>query len=255
MGGAVYDKIGVGYTIVRRPDPRIDTRIWVALGDASRIVNVGAGAGSYERVDRVSVAVEPSVEMIDQRPAGRCPVVRALAEELPFADNVFDGAMALLTVHHWLDPRRGLSELRRVTVGPVVVFTFDTAVHNRSWLAEYLPEAADLDADHLDPTEIAEALGGGRVEIIPIPHDCIDGFAQAYWRRPRAYLEPAVRAGISSFARLPDDVVQPAISRLRSDLETGRWAQRNGHLLTLKELDVGFRLVVSPASLHVPGAR
>jgi SAM-dependent methyltransferase len=244
MGDAVYDRIGVGYSAVRRPDPRIEARIRGALGTVASVLNVGAGTGSYEPTDVRVVAVEPSVEMIQQRRPGAAPVVRASAERLPFDEASFDGAMAILTVHHWSDPLVGLAELRRVTVGPIVVLTFDKPVHDGMWLDDYLPEALELDLDLLDSSAIAAALGGGRVEVVPVPHDCIDGFAHANWRRPERYLDPAVRAGISTFARLPDSVVLPAMDRLRADLESGGWADEHADLLDRDEIDAGYRLVV-----------
>ena len=243
----VYDEIGRGYAEVRRPDPRIETRLRAALGGARRVVNVGAGAGSYEPVDREVVAVEPSAAMVAQRPAGSAPVVRAAAGALPFGDGVFDGALALLTVHHWPDPVAGLQELRRVTVGPVVVFTFDKPVHDRQWLvAEYLPAMADLDPGLPTSDRIAEALGGGRVEVLPVPADCTDGFCHAWWRRPDAYLDPAVRAGISGIARLPAAMVDEAMARLAADLAGGAWHARHADLLARDELDAGYRLVIAP---------
>jgi SAM-dependent methyltransferase len=244
MGDAVYDRIGVGYSAVRRPDPRIEARIRAALGEARTVLNVGAGTGSYEPTDALVTAVEPSREMIDQRAPGAAPVVRAVAERLPFAGASFDAAMAVLTVHHWSDPLAGLAELRRVAAGPIVVLTFDKPVHDAMWLDDYLPEALDLDRDMLDSAAIAHALGGGRVEVVPVPHDCVDGFAHANWRRPERYLDPAVRAGISTFARLPDTVVVPAMERLRLDIESGRWADEHADLLQLEEVDAGFRLAI-----------
>lgn len=243
---AVYDHIGVGYTAVRGPDPRIEARIVAALAGAESILDVGAGTGSYEPPGRVLAAVEPSMQMIGQRAAGAAPAVRGVAEALPFPDRCFDAGLALLTVHHWTDAVAGLAELRRVVEGPIVVFTFDKAVHDRVWLTEYIPEMRDLDPDHLDSTAIADALGGGIVEVVPVPHDCLDGFAHAYWRRPSAYLDPAVRAGISSLARLPDEVVLPAVGRLRADIDDGTWSERHAELLDRDELDAGFRLVISP---------
>jgi SAM-dependent methyltransferase len=245
MSGPIYDTIGEGYTAVRRSDPRIEARLWSALGGAHRVLNVGAGAASYEPADRVVFAVEPSPRMLGQRPPSAAPAVRAVAEELPFADGAFDATLAVLTVHHWTDPAKGLSEVRRVTRGPVVVLTFDKAVHDAVWLTEYLPEMVALDHHHLDSSAIAERLGGGRVEELLVPHDCTDGFAHAYWRHPEAYLDPAVRAGISSIARLPDEVVDRAVAKLRADLESGVWAERYPDLLTLAELDAGFRIVVA----------
>ncbi len=196
---ATYDSIGVGYAQVRQPDPRIAKQIAASLGSARRVLNVGAGAGSYEPADRVVVALEPSHRMIEQRPPETSRlVIRGMAGELPFPDRSFDAAMALLTLHHWPDPVAGLREMRRVTTGPIVVFTFDYAVHSAQWLVtEYLPSMLELDTDVPSPSAIADALGGGEVITLPVPHDCTDGFCHAWWRRPDAYLDPSVRAGIS----------------------------------------------------------
>jgi SAM-dependent methyltransferase len=246
-GEPLYDRIGIGYSAVRTADARIEARTHAALGAASTVLNVGAGSGSYEPSDRQVVAVEPAEAMIAQRPVGTTSVVRAVAERLPFPDGCFEAAMGVLTVHHWPDPLAGLGELRRVTRGPVAVLTFDKEVHDAPWLIDdYLPGAVDLDGDVLTSTEIVTALGGGRVETVPVPHDCVDGFAHAWWRRPAAYLDPAVRAGISCIARLPADEVDAAMARLARDLEDGTWHDRHGHLLSLGEIDAGYRLAVSP---------
>jgi hypothetical protein len=242
----IYERIGVGYRGTRRPDPRIERRLHEALGDAALILNVGAGTGSYEPTDRRVVGVEPSAVMIRQRATDAAATVRGVAEHLPFADATFDGAMALLTVHHWVDPIAGLAEVRRVTAGPIVVFTFDMAVHLEQWLiTDYLPEMAVLDANVPTPAEIAKALGGGTVEVIAVPHDCVDGFCHAWWRRPHAYLEPEVRAGISGIARLPDAIVDRAMARLADDLETGEWQRAHADLLALDEIDAGYRIVIA----------
>jgi SAM-dependent methyltransferase len=248
MAGALYDEIGVGYADVRRPDPRIATRLHGALGDAQHVLDVGAGTGSYEPRDRGVVAVDPSPAMIGQRPAASAPVLRAVADALPFPDGAFDAAMATLTIHHWPDPVRGLREVRRVTTGRLVVLTFDHQVHASQWLVvDYLPEMASLDRHLPSAEELAAALGGGVVEVVPVPFDCTDGFCHAWWRRPEAYLDPRVRAGISGIARLPQDVVRRATRELASDLEHGRWHERHADLLGRAEIDAGYRLVVVPA--------
>lgn len=246
-GGHVYDRIGRTYTTTRRPDPRIEARLHAPLGRAEPVLNVGAGTGSYEPTDRAVVAVEPSGEMVAQRRPGSAPVARALAGALPFADATFAAALALLTVHHWPDPRAGLAELRRVTTGPVVVFTFDKEAHD-PWLIEYLPGMARLDAHHLTAAEIADALGGGTVEVLEVPHDCVDGFCNAWWRRPHAYLDPEVRAGISAIARLEAEEVADGMARLAADLESGAWHRRHADLLDRTSIDGGYRLVVSPGT-------
>jgi SAM-dependent methyltransferase len=240
-----YDAIGLGYTSYRRPDPRIAAQIWAAVGDAARIVNVGAGAGSYERSDRAIVAVEPSAVMVSQRTGGT-PVVRASAEHLPFPDDSFDVALALMTVHHWKDPRGGLSELRRVAPRQVV-FTFDPDIHNRLWVfEEYVPAALDL-PDQTPLAAVVEALGAERVrvEMVPTPFDCADGFGSAYWRRPERYLSPEVRANISAFARLDSSLVDAGMAQLERDLLSGAWQERHGGLMEKDAIDAGLRLVVA----------
>lgn len=241
---AAYDTIGIDYARLRQPDPRIAARIEAALGNARTVLNVGAGTGSYEPVDRAVTALEPSAEMIRQRPAGAAPAVRGLAETLPFPDQSFDAAMAVLTVHHWTDQRRGLAELRRVSRGPIVILTYDPAFRG-FWLADdYLPALTALDEAKMPPLSLyREVLGEVLIEPVPIPHDCRDGFLCAYWRRPAAYLDPRLRAAMSSF-HLIGDVSEP-IARLEADLASGAWQARHGHLLEREELDLGYRLVVA----------
>ena len=240
-----YAALGVGYAKLRRPDPRIATLITDALGDAGSVVNVGAGTGSYEPTDRRVVAVEPSSTMIQQRPAGSAAAVKAYAEDLPFDDKVFDVGLAILTVHHWRDPDKGLAELRRVSRRQVMM-TWDPIEVSRMWLiADYLPEIAATEKSLVTLSQIAAALAPASVRTILVPWDCSDGFLAAYWRRPHAYLEDDVRAGASGFAGLPRAVVERGMKRLRDDLRTGRWHTRNRDLLNRSALDVGYRLVVS----------
>lgn len=249
-----YDTIGRSYAHHRRPDPRIAARIAAALGDARSVLNVGAGAGSYEPADRDVVALEPSSVMIAQRPAGAAPAVRASAEAQPFARGAFDATLAVLTLHHWSDRARGLAECARVARRRVVLLTFDPAADSFWLVRDYFPEFAVADAGAFPSmSAYAAAFGGSaRVEIapVPVPRDCVDGFLGAYWARPEAYLDESVRAGISSFARSDTG---PGLAKLREDLASGAWRARNAHLLTLDELDLGYRLVV--ARLRPAGAR
>ena len=242
---AEYDRIGQTYTAHRRPDTRIAAQILTALGDAASVLNVGAGTGSYEPEDgRSVVALEPSATMRAQRPPTAAPCVAGVAGALPFADGAFEAAMTVLSIHHWPDPWAGLDELRRVAPRQVV-FTFDPAFHNRFWMIrDYLPESATLAGSHpLSPEVIARHLDG-RVEVVPVPADCTDGFYWAYWKRPEAYLDPVVRAGISGIAQLSDDVVARGIARLSDDLASGAWHDRQRDLLGADEVDGGYRLIV-----------
>jgi SAM-dependent methyltransferase len=240
----LYDRIGVGYRSHRRPDPRIAAAVVGALADAGTVVNVGAGAGSYEPSGRTVVAVEPSPEMIRQRGTGGAPVVRASATHLPFRDAGFEAALAVLTIHHWPDRARGLAELGRVARDRVVVLTWDPTSPG-FWLTEdYFPEILAIDRPIFPPLDqLAAVLGPIEVRPIPIPHDCVDGFLGAYWRRPTAYLDADLRRAISTFSKLGD--VERGLARLGQDLDDGSWRRRHGHLLHRTELDLGYRLVVA----------
>jgi SAM-dependent methyltransferase len=242
----LYDTIGATYTVTRRTEPRIAARIWTALGNARTVLNVGAGTGSYEPPDRELTAVDPSALMRAQRPAGAAPCVAATAEHLPFADQSFDAAMAVATVHHWPDPIAGLREMRRVA-RRVVVFLFDTSDPDQFWLTrDYLPEFAGLRACEVlaSLTDLAGAIGA-RMEPVLIPWDCADGFFEAYWRRPEAYLEEKVRRGMSVWDAVGPNVEQRAAQGLRDDLASGRWAERNRDLVELDSADLGARLLIA----------
>jgi SAM-dependent methyltransferase len=240
---ALYDRIGRSYVATRGEDPRIAAAIHGALGDARTVLNVGAGAGSYEPRDRDVTAVEPSAVMRAQRPPGAAPCIDARAEALPFADGEFDATMAVLSDHHWDDRLAGLRELRRVG-RRAVVFQWDPEYADAFWLArDYLPSFPDPQQVSLAQTE--DALGATRKVPVPIPHDCRDGFLMAYWRRPEAYLDPVVRANISVFSLVSATEVEAMVAALRTDLASGEWTRRNAELLELDELDFGYRVLVA----------
>jgi SAM-dependent methyltransferase len=238
-----YDRIGLDYSDLRKPDPRIGALVEHALGPANDILNVGAGAGSYEPAGRNVTAVEPSIEMSRQRSSSPAALVQARAEALPFADDAFDASMAVLTVHHWSDQARGMRELRRVTRGPIVILTYDPAFRG-FWLADYIPALVALDEAQMPRIGDYERwLGPVSIIPVPIPHDCTDGFLCAYWRRPAAYLDPRVRAAMSSFWKVGD--VSEALRRLEADLKNGVWRERYSGLLDRGAGDFGYRLVVT----------
>jgi len=241
-----YEQHGRTYGEHRRGDPRIAARIHAALGGARTVVNVGAGTGSYEPEDRWVLAVEPSATMRAQRPPGAAPVLDARAEALPFDDDAFDAAMACVTIHHWEPPQAGLRELRRVARGPVVVFTFDLD-HVPAWQDDHLGELLVVERPRFPSiADVAAALGGRtRVEPIPTPGDCIDGFFEAFWRRPEALLDPAVRGAQSAWTFVDEPTEERIVARLREALESGAWDAQYGALREQDELDGSLRLVVS----------
>ena len=243
----LYDEIGVDYERYRRPDPRIAAAIADALGTADVVLNVGAGAGSYEPRDRAVVAVEPSLVMIRQRRRGSAPVVQASATRLPFRDAAFAASLAVLTVHHWPDCARGLTEMARVTRERVVILTWDPAFSGFWLVDDYFPEIGVVDRPIFPSIdELEQALGSVECRPLLIPHDCTDGFLGAYWRRPHAYLDPGVRRAISTFSKIGD--VAPGLARLRRDLEDGTWQRRHGHLLSESAIDLGYRLAIGHRS-------
>jgi SAM-dependent methyltransferase len=245
VGEPAYDRIGVGYRPVRQPDPRIAARLEAALGDARTVVNVGAGTGSYEPAGREVTAVEPSRVMIDQRPAGAAPVVQASAEALPFEDDSFDAAMAVVTIHHWADPAAGLTEMVRVARGRVAVLSFDPAPMTSMWLGDYFPRALEIHEESMPAiAAVKAALGpGAEVEAIPMPSLCTDGFFCALWDRPELQLDPEVRRASSVWHVMSPEEIERGLAALRADLESGAWDRRHGHLREAPELDVGMRLI------------
>lgn len=245
-GDADYGRIGQDYARYRRPDPRFEAAIRAELGDSRSLVNVGAGAGSYEPAGIDVTAVEPSAAMRAQRPAALPPAIDAVAEALPFADGSFDAGLASFTVHQWTDLRAGLRELRRVVRGPVLVLTCDPAVLHRFWLNDYAPEVIATEAGRYPPIDAVAAELGADVRVLPlpVPLDCTDRFSEAYYGRPEELLDPGARRANSAWS-----FVDPAVERrferdLRRDLDSGVWDGRHGRLRTRPALDGSLRLLV-----------
>ncbi|HTJ68519.1 MAG TPA: MerR family transcriptional regulator [Actinospica sp.] len=248
FGAQLYDVIGSAYPATRRTEPRIADRIWHALGDAKTVLNVGAGTGSYEPLDRDVTAVEPSAIMRAQRSSTAAPCIAAAAENLPFEDQSFDAAMAVSTIHHWQDPIAGLREMKRVA-RHVVVLTYDASSigwQERFWLSrDYLPEFDSIVAQQLPSlAELTSAIGG-HAEPVLIPWDCADGFFEAYWRRPEAYLDEQVRRAVSVWTKAGPQAEKRAVKKLSEDLTSGRWTNRNRDLVALDAADLGLRLLVA----------
>lgn len=247
-GDVNYGVIGIDYAVYRQPDPRIAAQIERALGDARTVLNVGAGAGSYEPRDRQVTAVEPSATMRAQRPPDLSPAINAVAEDLPFPDNSFDAVMASSTVHQWSDLAKGIAEMKRVSRGPVLVTVADPVKLLDFWLMDYFPEPILVEQSRFPPIERLVALLGPdtRVELIPIPLDCTDGFNEAYYGRPERLLEPGVQGAMSSWTLVDPALVRQFEQRLSADLASGAWDARYGHLRTQPEYDGSLRLLVRP---------
>ena len=237
-----YDQLAEQYRNYRKPDPKIAVRIQFHTQGAQRVLNVGAGMGSYEPEGCEVMAIEPSYEMISKRERTKVTLIQGFAENLPFRDNEFDVSMGILTIHHWSDIAMGLQEMLRVSKNKIVLFTW-IGYGSDFWLEEYIPEIKGVD-EKLFPTleELNRLLGTISVETIEIPYDCIDGFMCAYWRRPEAYLDPNVRKAISTFSRISD--FQEGFNRLQDDINSGMWHKKQSHLLEKESLDLGYRLVV-----------
>jgi SAM-dependent methyltransferase len=246
-----YDHSGATYAQTRRPDPRVADIINRAITARGSVANIGAGTGSYEPA-RTVVAIEPSRVMINQRPPGSAPAVQATAEALPIRTDAVDTALAVLTVHHWDDLAAGIDEMLRIARRRAIIFTWDHDVIGNFWLlSEYLPAAGETDARLAIPINIlVELLGHEQVSVVsvPVPHDCVDGFGGAFWRRPEAYLDDTVRQGMSLFTMTPKSLVQEGLSRLRADLASGDWQRRHRDLLQMPELDLGYRLLIADLS-------
>jgi hypothetical protein len=246
-GDVDYAAHGQGYAQQRRADPRIAALIHRAIGSARTVLNVGAGAGSYEPEDRHVVAIEPSAAMRAQRPRHLAPAICGVAEHLPLGDQSVDASMALVTVHQWRELVQGLGELRRVTRGPIVVLTFDGDELERYWLAEYAPELIAVERRRYPAIRaIAEALGGSiEVQTVPIPIDCVDGFTEAFYARPEKFLDPAVRRSQSAWSFVSDDDQQRFVRRLEDDLRSGVWDEKFDEWRHKPYFEGSLRLLVS----------
>lgn len=240
----LYDKIGGTYSDRRQSDPRIASAIEGAITGCISILNVGAGSGSYEPPSRFVVAVEPSRVMIAQRPVGAAPVVQGRAEILPFGDKSFDAVLGVLTVHHWKDQAKGLSECARIARTKVVLLTIDFDSLANFWLFDYFPELLRVDR-HIFPNieRYENVLGPLEAITVPIPEDCRDGFLGAYWKRPSAYLNPVARESISTFSKIGN--IDSQLALLQNDIVSGAWAQRYASLIDLEALDLGYRILIS----------
>jgi SAM-dependent methyltransferase len=244
-----YGTHGVGYSRQRRTDPRIAAYVHAALGAARTVLNVGAGAGSYEPEDRYVLAIEPSAAMRAQRPAHLVPAIHGIAENLPLDNQSVDASMALVTVHQWRDLNQGLSELCRVTRGPVVILAFDGDALDRYWLADYAPELIAVEHRRYPAMEaIQSRLGSAtEVKVIPVPIDCVDGFTEAYYARPEAFLDPAVRRSQSAWSFVSQEDQERFAATLASDLQSGVWEERYGEWRTQPFFEGSLRLIVSHA--------
>lgn len=246
-GDIDYDEGDSDYAALRRTDPRIARWIDSGLGGAQSVINVGAGAGSYEPTDRLVLAVEPSASMRAQRPRCLSPAIDATAKALPFDDNSFDAAMATITVHQWADLDRGLREMRRVSRGPVVILGFDPDAVGQFWLADFAPELIAV-VRRRDPpiAHILDVLGGtSKVSVVPIPIDCVDGFLECYYARPESFLDPAVRRSQSVWSFIDGPTTDRIIDRLSTDLGSGAWDRRFGALRTQPYFIGSLRLIVA----------
>ena len=246
-GDANYGAIGAGYSAYRQPEPAIAAQIQRALGTAQTVLNLGAGAGSYEPVDRDVTAVEPSASMRAQRPAHLTAAIDAVAEALPFADGQFEASMATFTVHQWKDLEAGLREIRRVTRGPVVILSCDPDLVQDFWLNDYAPEALAAEARRYPPlARIGDILGGRTVsEAVSIPLHCRDGFNEAYYGRPERFLDAGAREANSAWSFVSPETAAAYVAHLRRDLEVGVWDARHRALRTQSSFDGSLRLVIS----------
>ena len=242
----IYNKIGVGYAQTRQEDPKLYNRILQNLGDAKSVVNIGAGAGSYEPKNLEVLAVEPSEVMIQQRKPGSAPVIQATADKLPLKDKSYDAAMTVISIHHWHNQQQGIKEMCRIARKRVVIVTIDPRVSNKMWLpADYLHEIAELDSKTLPlPETICEWLDcKTKIETYPIPKDTPDWTLMSFWAHPERVLDPAARAGTSGFARQPKEIVERVVTDVERDLKSGLWDKKYGHLRKLNEFDAGLRII------------
>jgi hypothetical protein len=244
-----YNARGQTYAQQRRTDPGIAALVHQALGSARTVLNIGAGAGSYEPTDRHVLAIEPSATMRAQRPAHLTPAIDGVAENLPLDDQSVDASMAMVTVHQWPDCKKGLSELRRVTRDRIVVLTFDGAALDRFWLVDYVPELIAAERRRYPAIDfICECLGGKtEVQTVPVPVDCVDGFTEAFYARPERFLDSTVRRSQSAWGFIDATIEDRFVKALSHDLQSGAWDEKYSKWRQQPFFEGSLRLIVSRA--------
>ena len=256
-----YNTIGTSYRQTRRADPRIAHHLikLLDLPSASVIADIGAGTGNYSNAladAGFSVfAVEPSIIMRAQATLHpRVEWLAASAETLPLTDNSVDGIVCTLALHHFTDVPASIREMRRIVDdGPIVLFTFDQRQGEHFWLYDYFPNFNIEALQAFPPIEEISLLFVDddqwltEIHPYPLPADLQDNFCAANWRAPSRYLDPAIRAGISSFAYSDPEAVRQGLITLEQDLADGRWKKHYKQILNREEFDAGYRfLLVRP---------
>ncbi|EDX82393.1 Methyltransferase domain family [Synechococcus sp. PCC 7335] len=252
-----YDAIGASYAQTRQSDPRIAHTLLriLELEEGAIVADIGAGTGSYASVlanyGCQVIAVEPSTVMRSQAIAQpNIQWVDAYAEALPLSDCSVSAAIVMLALHHFKDYQQALREIQRITGGrKVVLFTYDPDAITRFWLTQYFPSFVEDVQATFRPIEALRAevetitAHPVRVEPFPLPYDLSDSFAAVGWGRPELYLDNSIRNGISSFAKLSDRELEQGLSKLRKDVGTGLWDERNGHLRKQSQYDAGYQFL------------
>lgn len=241
-----YDGKNHNYSAIRKADPRIGLHVGRSLENCRTILNVGAGTGSYEPDDKFVIAVEPSSDMRAKRLAlGRTPAVDAKADDLPFDDKSFDAVMAVLTIHHWPDLKVGLTEIKRVARKKITILTYDPNLLDLFWNAKYFPELIEIERSRYPKLDrIASCLGQDlKVTNIKIPLDCTDGFQEAFYGRPEAFLQEEVRKAQSAWGFLDKELERNYVNRLSDDLASGEWDRLYGFHRYLPEFEGAFRML------------
>ena len=244
--GFDYDSKNHNYSDIRKADPRIGAYVRKSLNDSNTILNVGAGTGSYEPDDKFVIAVEPSSVMRAKRlTLGKNPAVNAKADDLPFDDRSFDAVMAILTIHHWPDLRSGLLEVKRVAKKKIAILTYDPEMLDIFWNARYFPRLIEIERSRYPKLEQISAYLGEEITItnIKIPLNCTDGFQEAFYGRPEAFLREEVRNAQSAWGFLDKGLEIEYVKRLSDDLASGEWDRLYGYHRTLPEFEGAFRLL------------
>ncbi len=239
-----YDEIGINYALKRKSDPRIASQILERLEGAQKVVNIGAGTGSYEPEHIDLIAVEPSIEMINQRSSNAHSVVQGSAESLPFPNNSFTHALTILSMHHWVNREQAFKEINRVATEKFIAITWNPD-SDPFWLTrDYFPEIFDLDK-RIFPNikEFESHFDNIEIDPLLIPEDCIDGFLAAYWKRPSAYLDVNVRNSISSFSKISN--LSKGLDKLKSDIDSKKWFHTNESILSKSMLDAGYIIITA----------
>lgn len=238
---ALYNDIGSTYSVTRRADSEIAKTLahLLEVQGERRFLDLACGTGNYTNalaaIGGSWSGCDISEVMINQARLKNAEINWQLskADSLPYQNDFFDGAMCTLAIHHFADLLKPFQEVHRVLKqGNFVLFSAFPEQMQQYWLCHYFPEMMQSSITQMPAqalvTSALQTAGFEIEQITPfyVSNALQDLFLYSGKERPNQYLDPVVRANISSFAsRCSQAELNTGLQRLSSDIESGEFSK------------------------------